>query len=475
MAEEQKNPVDVSGAGDMANGDVVDNPGYLNNKFLLRLAQRIGKDFRQLGIFLEFETHTLEAIRSDNTAVVDCAFDVLKTWKYACKQPDSVTAYETLCDALSELRRNDLVEYVTLGYLNNKFLLRLAQRIGKDFRQLGIFLEFETHTLEAIRSDNTAVVDCAFDVLKTWKYACKQPDSVTAYETLCDALSELRRNDLVEYVTLEAWKKTVQQPGPTGQATDADVVSCSLQASKQETSSQQKEDTDDTELIAARIKILKAAGQPEKGGDDLRRWALNVSTCCETNHQDIQPVERGQCLVDVEDTMSSLLNVAEKGGDDLRRWALNVMHLLRKHNQPDMWTHVAGLIVKNGTLDVSEVITIANIPDLAFLLVSGVACDVTRLDVGGGRRNPSEMWGDIADVTRLCSGVATMTGLRELILFNCQLADDGFGVISDTIRTHCPELTWLNCGRNKGLTSASKNDVRTTLTQLRGLKIGLVC
>ena len=75
-----------------------------------------------------------------------------------------------------------------------------------------------------------------------------------------------------------------------------------------------------------------------------------------------------------------LVYATEKGGDDLRRWALNVMHLLRKHNQPDMWTHVAGLIVKNGTLDVSEVITIANIPDLAFLLVSGVACDVTRLE-----------------------------------------------------------------------------------------------
>ena len=35
MAEEQKNPVDVSGAGDMANGDVVDNPG--NNDVNIRM------------------------------------------------------------------------------------------------------------------------------------------------------------------------------------------------------------------------------------------------------------------------------------------------------------------------------------------------------------------------------------------------------------------------------------------------------
>ena len=59
--------------------------------------------------------YTIEEITADNSGVVDRAFEVVQTWKYACKKPRSVTAYNELTGALSELGREDLVEFVRLG------------------------------------------------------------------------------------------------------------------------------------------------------------------------------------------------------------------------------------------------------------------------------------------------------------------------------------------------------------------------
>ena len=59
--------------------------------------------------------YTIEAIEANNRDVDDRAFQVVQTWKYACKKPCSVTAYKELTDAFSELGRTDLVELVRLG------------------------------------------------------------------------------------------------------------------------------------------------------------------------------------------------------------------------------------------------------------------------------------------------------------------------------------------------------------------------
>ena len=59
--------------------------------------------------------------------------------------------------------------------------------------------------------------------------------------------------------------------------------------------------------------------------------------------------------------------------------ALEVMRLLREYGEPQLWHEVSHHIVSRGQLDISDVITAANMPDLEFLLRSGEASDVTSL------------------------------------------------------------------------------------------------
>ena len=87
----------------------------MNNIFMLRLAQRICTDYRHFGIYLGLETYTIDEIAADNSKVVDRAFLVVQTWKYTYRKPGSVTAYKTLSGALSELKREDLVDFVRSG------------------------------------------------------------------------------------------------------------------------------------------------------------------------------------------------------------------------------------------------------------------------------------------------------------------------------------------------------------------------
>ena len=82
---------------------------------MLRLAQRISSEYRHLGIFLGLELHTIASIKANNDNVIDCAFEVVKHWMFACEKPSSVTAYNQLTKALLELGRGDLVDFVCLG------------------------------------------------------------------------------------------------------------------------------------------------------------------------------------------------------------------------------------------------------------------------------------------------------------------------------------------------------------------------
>ena len=59
--------------------------------------------------------------------------------------------------------------------------------------------------------------------------------------------------------------------------------------------------------------------------------------------------------------------------------ALDVLRLLREFAEPQLWHEVSHHIVSDGELDISGVITSANLPDLEFLLNSGEASDVTSL------------------------------------------------------------------------------------------------
>ena len=60
--------------------------------------------------------------------------------------------------------------------------------------------------------------------------------------------------------------------------------------------------------------------------------------------------------------------------------ALDVMRLLHEYGKPQLWHVVSHHIVSNGKLDISDVITVANFPDLEFILRSGETRDVTFLE-----------------------------------------------------------------------------------------------
>ncbi|KAI0210031.1 hypothetical protein LSAT2_005247, partial [Lamellibrachia satsuma] len=55
--------------------------------------------------------------------------------------------------------------------------------------------------------------------------------------------------------------------------------------------------------------------------------------------------------------------------------ALDVLQLLHKYGEPQLWHEVSHHIVSYGELDISRVITAANLPDLEFLLISGEVRD----------------------------------------------------------------------------------------------------
>ena len=77
------------------------------------------------------------------------------------------------------------------------------------------------------------------------------------------------------------------------------------------------------------------------------------------------------CTVSMED--------GGEGEDGSKRRVLRVLSLLRQFGEPELWRHVRDDILKDGELDVSDVMHSAKLPDLTFLLASGAATDVTCL------------------------------------------------------------------------------------------------
>ena len=68
--------------------------------------------------------------------------------------------------------------------------------------------------------------------------------------------------------------------------------------------------------------------------------------------------------------------VKRERDDAARRRRLQVLQLLRDLNEPQLWHHVSALVVKDGMLDIGNVIKTKDVANLEWLLTSGVANDV---------------------------------------------------------------------------------------------------
>ena len=81
----------------------------------MRIARRIGSEYYQFGIFLGLTADTVKAKRASYSDVVECAFEILLTWRQRSETTESTKTLKELCGALKDLDRTDLVELVTSG------------------------------------------------------------------------------------------------------------------------------------------------------------------------------------------------------------------------------------------------------------------------------------------------------------------------------------------------------------------------
>ncbi|KAI0211128.1 hypothetical protein LSAT2_004050 [Lamellibrachia satsuma] len=88
-------------------------------------------------------------------------------------------------------------------------------------------------------------------------------------------------------------------------------------------------------------------------------------------------------------------------------------------------------------------------------------------------KKPFDMFGEIDDVNTLCRGLAAMPRLSILRIEFCELTDDGFIVICETLMSNCRQMESLWCRENYNLTSAIESHVNRALYALRALTIHL--
>ena len=72
--------------------------------------------------------------------------------------------------------------------------------------------------------------------------------------------------------------------------------------------------------------------------------------------------------------------VKRESGDAANRRRLQVLQLLRDFDEPQLWHHVSALVVKDGMLDIGNVIKTKDVANLEWLLTSGVAKDLRKLE-----------------------------------------------------------------------------------------------
>ena len=83
---------------------------------LWQLANRITRDYRDLGLALGIKGHVLNGLEDDNRfRVANIALKILEKWRNAKEGQDMYNMYNELLKALSKIERNDLVEFIKVG------------------------------------------------------------------------------------------------------------------------------------------------------------------------------------------------------------------------------------------------------------------------------------------------------------------------------------------------------------------------
>ena len=91
----------------------------VDEKMLRVVAGKIGKDWKKLGTFLDFETDQIYAYQSDyQNDLNEQIFQMLLGW--CRRQPNQETAEDGLKKALKEIGRTDIVRILGMLYFKNQ-------------------------------------------------------------------------------------------------------------------------------------------------------------------------------------------------------------------------------------------------------------------------------------------------------------------------------------------------------------------
>ena len=98
-----------------------------------------------------------------------------------------------------------LLRILFIGYLNESYMMQLANKIDGDYRVFGKRLRLESSTIDNIEAGNHDDVGRAYVVVQTWKSMTRNPDSYDAYKVLLDAVKTLKKQGLEEFLRKGAW------------------------------------------------------------------------------------------------------------------------------------------------------------------------------------------------------------------------------------------------------------------------------
>ena len=101
---------------------------------------------------------------------------------------------------------------VDRGMFTDKYLQRITEKIGHEWRRLGILLGLSPQELDHLKVENRKLVDCVAKMLAKWRDNGGAQFSITSVKTLMKALEDVSRKDLSESIEKDYNGKLIVQP-----------------------------------------------------------------------------------------------------------------------------------------------------------------------------------------------------------------------------------------------------------------------
>ncbi|KAF7660420.1 hypothetical protein LDENG_00282310, partial [Lucifuga dentata] len=160
----------------------------LSEKQLLQVAKRLGKEWKQVAIYLDLSSRELEDIQATEKDVTMQKLKMLVEWK-SRRRPGEATArhlrksledLEDLPNEVDQILKDGVKTAVCQGQdLSEKQLLQVAKRLGKEWKQVAIYLDLSSRELEDIQATEKDVTMQKLKMLVEWK-SRRRPGEATA-------------------------------------------------------------------------------------------------------------------------------------------------------------------------------------------------------------------------------------------------------------------------------------------------------